>query len=386
LQISALDFSNFTGRIAIGRLYQGMLKQGDQLALSKKEDKLKKVRIKELHVFEGLGKRQVTEVQCGDIVAVTGLEDFDIGDTLTDFENPQTLSRIEVDAPTISALFAINDSPFFGKEGKFVTSRHLRDRLFKETEKNLALIVKETDTEDKFLVYGRGVLHLSVLIETMRREGYEFQVGQPQVLFQEDENGQKTEPFELMVVDVPEEFSGKVIEYTTKRKGELKVMEPKGSLQHLEFEIPSRGLIGLRNQILTATSGEAVMTHRFLNYQPYKGDLPTRNNGSLVSLETGPVTGYALDKLQDRGRYFVDPGEEIYRGQVVGEHNRVVDLEVNLQKGKKLTNMRASGSDTNVKIAPKLQFSLEETLEYIKGDEYVEITPENIRMRKIKFK
>lgn len=382
MRITSLDYSSFTGRIAIGRVWQGTLKEGAPLGISKRDGSMKKVKIKELHVFEGLGKKKVEEVRAGDICAVTGIEGFDIGDTLTDFENPEVLERIAIDEPTMSMLFTINDSPFFGKEGKFVTSRHLRDRLMKELEKNLALKVQETDKEDKFLVYGRGVLHLSVLIETMRREGYELQVGQPQVLFKEEE-GQKMEPIEHMVIDVPEEYSGKAIELVTQRKGELKVMEPKGNIQHLEFEVPSRGLIGLRNNMLTATAGEAVMTHRLFEYQPYKGDIAGRNNGSLISIENGPGTAYSIDKLQDRGSFFVDPGVDLYIGQVIGEHSRGNDLGVNIQKGKKLTNMRTSGTDNNAKIIPAKKFSLEEALEYIQKDEYVEVTPKSIRMRKI---
>lgn len=382
MQITSLDYSSFVGRIAIGRVYQGDLKEGVQLGLSKKDGSFKKIKIKELHVFEGLGKRKVSEVRSGDICAITGIEDFDIGDTITDIENPLILPRIAIDEPTMSMLFTINDSPFFGKEGKFVTSRHLRDRLLKETEKNLALRVQETESEDKFLVFGRGVLHLSVLIETMRREGYELQVGQPQVLFKEIDDV-KNEPIEHLVIDVPEEFSGKVIEQVTQRKGELTIMEPKGNIQHLEFDIPARGLIGLRNNILTSTSGEAVMTHRFKEYQPFKGEIPGRINGSLISMENGMGTPYAIDKLQDRGKFFVDPGIDVYTGQVIGEHSRTNDLVVNIQKGKKLTNMRAAGSDQNTKIAPARKFSLEEALEYIQKDEYVELTPKSIRMRKI---
>lgn len=382
MQITSLDFSSFVGRIAIGRVYQGALKEGQQLGLSKRDGSLKRIKIKELHVFEGLGKRRVEQVISGDICAITGLEDFDIGDTVTDLENPEILPRIAIDEPTMSMLFAINDSPFFGKEGKFVTSRHLRDRLMKELEKNLALRVQETETEDKFNVFGRGVLHLSVLIETMRREGYELQVGQPQVLFKEI-NGQKQEPVEHLVVDVPEEFSGKVIEMVTTRKGEMTIMEPKGNIQHLEFDIPARGIIGLRNNMLTATSGEAVMTHRFKGYAPFKGEIAGRINGSLISMENGPGTPYSIDKLQDRGTFFVDPGVDVYTGQVIGEHSRDNDLVVNIQKGKKLTNMRASGSDNNMKIAPAKKFSLEEALEYIQKDEYLEVTPQSMRMRKI---
>lgn len=383
MRITSLDYSSFTGRIAIGRVWQGTLKEGASLGISKKDGSMKRVKIKELHIFEGLGKKRVAEVRAGDICAVTGIEGFEIGDTLTDFDNPEILERIAIDEPTMSMLFTINDSPFFGKEGKFVTSRHLRDRLMKELEKNLALRVQETDKEDKFLVFGRGVLHLSVLIETMRREGYELQVGQPQVLFKEDENGQKLEPIEHMVIDVPEEYSGKAIELVTQRKGELKVMEPKGNIQHLEFDIPSRGLIGLRNNMLTATAGEAVMTHRLKEYQPYKGNIPSRINGSLISIENGPGTAYSIDKLQDRGSFFVDPGVELYVGQVIGEHSRSNDLVVNIQKGKKLTNMRSAGTDGNAKIIPAKKFSLEEALEYIQKDEYVEVTPKSIRMRKI---
>ncbi|WP_224999249.1 translational GTPase TypA [Cesiribacter sp. SM1] len=382
MQITSLDYNAFVGRIAIGRVYQGTLKEGAQLALTKKDGSVKKTKVKELMIFEGLGRQKVSEVPCGDICAVVGLEAFEIGDTLTSAENPEALPRIAIDEPTMSMLFTINNSPFFGKEGKFVTSRHLRDRLFKETEKNLALRIEETDTEDKFLVYGRGVLHLSVLIETMRREGYELQVGQPQVLFRMID-GQRHEPIELLVVDVPETSAGKVIELVTQRKGELKIMEPKGDLQHLEFEIPARGIIGLRNNVLTATSGEAIMTHRFKEYQPYKGSIPERSNGSLISSETGKGTAYAIDKLQDRGTFFVDPGEEVYIGQVIGENSRENDLVVNIQKGKKLTNVRASGTDDSAKIVPKKNFSLEEALEYIQKDEYVEVTPKAIRMRKI---
>lgn len=383
MQITSLDYSAFVGRIAIGRVSRGVLKEGAQMALVKVGDTVKRVKIKELQLFEGLGKVKVTEVQCGDICAVTGLEDFEIGDTLTDLENPEAIARIAVDEPTMNMLFTINNSPFFGKEGKFVTSRHLRDRLFKETEKNLALRVEETDREDQFLVFGRGILHLSVLIETMRREGYELQVGQPQVLYKENEDGQRLEPVETLVVDVPEETAGKVIELATQRKGELLIMEPKGDLQHLEFEIPSRGLIGLRSNVLTATFGEAVMTHRFKSFEPYKGAIPERINGSLISMNSGMATAYSIDKLQDRGVFFVDPGEEVYTGQVIGEHNRQNDIVVNVQTAKQLTNMRASGSDQNVKIAPKISFSLEECMEYIQKDEYLEVTPKSMRMRKI---
>jgi GTP-binding protein len=382
MQITSLDFSTFTGRIAIGKVYRGEVKEGAQMALTRRDGSIKKVKVKEVHVFEGLGKAKVKEVRSGDICAVVGLEDFDIGDTLTDAEQPEALPRIAIDEPTMSMLFTINNSPFFGKEGKFVTSRHLRDRLMKETEKNLALRVEPTDSEDKFIVFGRGILHLSILIETMRREGYELQVGQPQVLFKEID-GQRHEPIENLVVDVPDYSSGKVIELATQRKGELLVMEPKGDLQHLEFKIPSRGLIGMRNIALTMTQGEAVITHRFVGYEPYKGAVPQRINGSLISMDSGPCTAYAIDKLQDRGIFFVDPGEDLYAGQVIGEHSRQNDIVVNVQKGKKLSNVRASGSDDAVRIAPAKKMSLEEVLEYIQKDEYAEVTPKTIRIRKI---
>ncbi|MGM9509819.1 translational GTPase TypA [Larkinella sp. GY13] len=383
MQITSLDYSAFVGRIAIGRVVRGTLKEGANMALVKVGDVIKKVKIKELQTFEGLGKQKVAEVQCGDICAVTGLEDFEIGDTLTDLENPEAITRIAVDEPTMNMLFTINNSPFFGKEGKFVTSRHLRERLYKEIEKNLALRVENTDSEDRFLVYGRGILHLSVLIETMRREGYELQVGQPRVLFKYDDHGNRLEPVETLVVDVPAETAGKVIELATQRKGELLIMEPKGDLQHLEFEIPSRGLIGLRSNVLTATFGEAVMTHRFKSFEPYKGAIPERINGSLISMTSGAATAYSIDKLQDRGIFFIEPGDEIYTGQVIGEHNRQNDIVVNVQTAKQLTNMRASGSDTNVRIAPKVSFSLEESMEYIQKDEYLEVTPKSMRIRKI---
>ncbi|GAB4045660.1 translational GTPase TypA [Spirosoma litoris] len=383
MQVTSLDYSAFVGRIAIGRVHRGTLKEGASMGLAKSDGTVKRVRIKELHTFEGLGKQKVAEVQCGDICAVTGLEDFEIGDTLTDYDKPEPLSRISVDEPTMNMLFTINNSPFFGKEGKFVTSRHLRERLYKEIEKNLALRVENTDSEDRFLVYGRGILHLSVLIETMRREGYELQVGQPQVLYKEDEDGRKLEPIETLVVDVPEETAGKVIELATQRKGELLIMEPKGDLQHLEFDIPSRGLIGLRSNVLTATFGEAVMSHRFKEYQEYKGPIPERINGSLISMTSGVSTAYSIDKLQDRGSFFIEPGDEIYTGQVIGEHNRQNDIVVNVTTAKQLTNMRASGSDNNVKIAPKISFSLEENMEYIQKDEYLEVTPKSMRIRKI---
>ena len=383
MQITSLDYSTFVGRIAIGRVARGTFKEGQQVALMKADGTVKKMKIKELHVFEGLGKVRVEEVPCGEICAMIGIEEFEIGDTVSDIEIQEALPRISIDEPTMNMLFTINNSPFFGREGKLVTSRHLRDRLFKETEKNLALKVMTTTSEDRFLVFGRGILHLSVLIETMRREGYELQVGQPQVIFKEDEDGQRLEPVEILVVDVPEETAGKVIEIATQGKGELLIMEPKGDLQHLEFNIPSRGLIGMRSRVLTATYGEAIMAHRFKAYEPYKGPIAGRVNGSLISMNTGTCTPYAIDKLQDRGVFFIDPTAEVYAGMVIGEHNRQNDIEVNVQTAKKLTNMRASGTDDNVRIPPKLNFSLEESMEYIQKDEYLEITPKSIRMRKI---
>ncbi|AZJ31734.1 GTP-binding protein [Tenacibaculum mesophilum] len=384
MQITSLDYSSFKGRIAIGRVYRGDLEKNKDYMLCKADGSTKKVRIKELHVFEGMGKAEAEKVRSGDICAVTGLDDFEIGDTIADVDNPEALPRIEVDQPTMSMLFTINNSPFFGKEGKFVTSRHLRDRLFKEMEKNLALRVDETDTEDKFNVFGRGVLHLSVLIETMRREGYELQVGRPQVILKEID-GVKCEPYETLSIDVPEDVASKAINLVSLRKGDLLVMEPKGDLQHLEFTIPSRGLIGLRNKILTATAGQAIINHRFSEYGPYKGEFAEELKGAIVSSETGKATAYAIDRLQDRGRFFIDPNQEIYKGQVVGENAKADDMAVNLIKGKKLTNVRASGSDDGVKIAPKIDFSLEECMEYIRPDEYLEVTPESLRMRKINF-
>ncbi len=384
MQITSLDYSSFKGRIAIGRVYRGDLEKNKDYMLCKADGTTKKVRIKELHVFEGMGKVETDKVRSGDICAVTGLEDFEIGDTIADLENPEALPRIEVDKPTMSMLFTINNSPFYGKEGKYVTSRHLRDRLYKETEKNLALRIEDTDTEDKFNVFGRGILHLSVLIETMRREGYELQVGRPQVILKEI-NGVKSEPYETLVIDVPEELASKAINLVTMRKGDLLVMEPKGDLQHLEFDIPSRGLIGLRNKLLTATQGEAIINHRLRGYDAYKGEFSDLVNGAIISSEAGKATAYAIDRLQDRGRFFIDPNQEIYKGQVVGENAKQDDLAVNLIKGKKLTNVRASGSDDGVKIAPKVDMSLEECMEYIKDDEYLEVTPESLRMRKINF-
>ena len=385
MQITSLDFSSFTGRLAIGRVFRGDLEENNDYMLCKADGSTKKVRIKELHVFEGMGKVKVSKVRSGDICAITGLEGFEIGDTIADVENPEALPRIEVDQPTMSMLFTINNSPFFGKEGKFVTSRHLRDRLFKEMEKNLALRVDTTDSEDKFNVFGRGVLHLSVLIETMRREGYELQVGRPQVIIKEID-GVKSEPYETLSIDVPEDVSSKAINLVSLRKGDLLVMEPKGDLQHLEFTIPSRGLMGLRNKILTATAGTAIINHRFSEYGPFKGDFSEDIKGAIISSAAGKATAYAIDRLQDRGRFFIDINEEIYIGQVVGENSKDSDMGVNLIKGKQLTNMRKSGTDEAMKIAPKVDFSLEECMEYIKVDEYLEVTPASLRMRKITFK
>ena len=383
MQITSLDFSSFVGRIAVGRVHRGSLKENMPISLVKRDGSIIKSRIKELFIFEGLGKAKTTDtIQSGEIVAVTGIEGFEIGDTIADFENPEGLTPIAIDEPTMNMLFCINNSPFFGKEGKFVTSRHLRDRLFKELEKNLALRVEETNSADSYLVFGRGILHLSVLIETMRREGYELQVGQPQVIIKEID-GVKCEPIEYLTVDVPEESAGKVIEYVSQRKGDMLLMEPKGDLQHLEFEIPSRGIIGLRNNILTATAGEAIMAHRFKAFEPWKGPIPSRNNGVLISGELGTAIAYSIDKLQDRGKFFVEPGEPIYTGQIIGENNRQDDIVVNITKEKKLSNMRASGTDDKMRIAPKIPFSLEEAMEYIQIDEYVEVTPGSIRMRKV---
>lgn len=383
--ITSLDFSSFTGRIAIGRLQRGVLKEGMQVTLVKRDGTKVKSRIKELHVFEGLGRRKVAEVQAGDICALVGLEGFEIGDTVADAENPEALQTISIDEPTMSMLFTINDSPFFGKDGKFVTSRHIKERLEKELEKNLALRMQPTDSADKFLVFGRGVLHLSVLIETMRREGYELQIGQPQVIIKEID-GVKCEPVEEMTIDLPENVSGTAINMVTIRKGEMLSMEGKGDRMVCKFVIPSRGIIGLRNQLLTATAGEAIMTHRFLEYQPLKGGIPERQNGSLVSMETGTAIPYSIDKLQDRGRFFVNPNEDIYEGQVIGENSRQDDMTVNITKTKKLSNVRSSGADDKAKIVPAIKFSLEEALEYIQKDEYVEVTPNHLRIRKIYLK
>jgi len=379
--ITSLDYSSFVGRIAIGRVYRGTLKENMQVALMKKDGRILKTRIKELMTFEGLGRTKVAEVPAGDICAIVGLDDFEIGDTVSDLENPEALTPVAVDEPTMNMLFTINNSPFFGKEGKFVTSRHLRDRLFKELEKNLALKVEETGSPDSYLVYGRGILHLSILIETMRREGYELQIGQPQVIIKEID-GVKCEPMEVLTIDTPAEVSGKVIELVTQRRGDLLIMEPKGDLQHLEFDIPARGLIGLRNNILTATAGEAIMAHRFRAYEPWKGSIPSRINGVLISMDKGLSTAYSIDKMQDRGSFFISPGEDIYAGQIIGEHIRPGDLVINVTRAKQLTNFRAAGSDDNVRITPKINFSLEEAMEYIEWDEYVELTPKSIRVRK----
>jgi len=382
MQVTSLDYSNFVGRIAIGRVLRGTIKEGQPITLAKRDGRMLKGRIKELHTFEGLGRVKTTEVMSGDICAVVGLEGFEIGDTICDFENPEALAAIQIDEPTMNMLFTINNSPFFGKDGKYVTSRHIRERLMKETEKNLALRVEDTESPDAFMVYGRGILHLSVLVETMRREGYELQLGQPRVIVKEID-GKKHEPIETLIVDVPAELSGKVIELATQRKGELTIMEPKGDLQHLEFNIPSRGIMGLRNQVLTATAGEAVMNHRFKAFEPWKGDITGRNMGVLVSMETGPCTAYSIDKLQDRGSFFVNPGEEIYEGQILGEHIRENDLVINIVRAKQMTNFRAAGKDDATKMPPAKKFSLEEAMEYIQADEYVEITPNAQRIRKI---
>ncbi len=382
MQITSLDYSTFLGRIAIGKVTRGTIRENQPVMLCKADGSFERSRVKELYIFEGMGKKRVAEVQAGDLCAVVGIEGFQIGETIADFEKPEALEVIAIDEPTMNMQFSINNSPFFGREGKFVTSRNIRDRLYKELEKNLALRVKDTDDADKFLVYGRGILHLSVLVETMRREGYELTVGQPQVIVKEID-GRKSEPFESLVVDVPQEFSGKVIDLVTQRKGEMLIMETKGEMQHLEFEIPSRGMIGLRSQMLTATAGEAVMAHRFKEYKPWKGPIPGRNNGVLIAKQAGTSTGYSLDKLQDRGRFFIDPGEEVYAGMIVAEHIKPGDLNVNVVEGKKLTNMRASGSDAATNIAPKIQMSLEECMEYIQQDECIEVTPQSIRLRKI---
>jgi len=382
MQITSLDYSSFLGRIAVGKVSRGVLKENQQVVLMQADGTVRKTKVRELYVFEGMGKKKVSEVVAGDLCAVVGIEDFNIGDTIADAENPEALPVISVDEPTMNMLFSVNNSPFFGRDGKFVTSRHLRDRLMKETEKNLALRVEDSEDGDSLMVYGRGILHLGILIETMRREGYELTVGQPQVIVKEI-NGVKCEPYENLVVDVPQEFASKVIDLVTRRKGEMHVMETKGEMQHLEFEIPSRGLIGLRTQMLTATTGEAVMAHRFSEYKPWKGPIPGRNNGVLLSKNTEKTTGYSIDKLQDRGTFFVDPGEEVYAGQIIAENIKPGDLIVNATEAKKLTNHRASGSDDATRIAPKTLMTLEECMEYIQHDECIEVTPNFIRMRKV---
>ena len=381
--ITSLDYSSYTGRIAVGRVHRGTLREGMNITLAKRDGTLVKSKIKEVHTFEGLGRKKVESVSSGDICALIGIEGFEIGDTICDFENPEPLPPIAIDEPTMSMLFTINDSPFFGKEGKFVTSRHIHDRLMKELDKNLALRVRKTENEDgKWIVSGRGVLHLSVLIETMRREGYELQVGQPQVIFKEID-GVKCEPIEELTISVPEEFASKMIDMVTRRKGEMVSMETQGDRVNIEFDMPSRGIIGLRTNVLTASQGEAIMAHRFKEYQPYKGEIPRRTNGSMIAMESGTAFAYAIDKLQDRGKFFIYPQDEVYAGQVVGEHVHENDLVINVTKSKKLTNMRASGSDDKARIIPPVIFSLEEALEYIKEDEYVEVTPKSMRMRKV---
>jgi GTP-binding protein len=383
MQITSLDYSSYVGRIAVGRLSRGMLQTGMSVSLVKREGKITKSVIKELYTFEGLGKeRTKAPVYAGDLIAVMGIDDFEIGDTVADFENPEGLPPIRIDEPTMSMLFTINNSPFFGKEGKYVTSRHLRDRLYKELEKNLAMRIQDTDSPDAMLVFGRGILHLSILIETMRREGYEFQIGQPRVIIKTID-GVKNEPIEILTILVPEEFAGKVIEQVTQRKGELMEMSPKGDRMQLEFSIPARGIIGLRNNLLTATEGEAIIGHRFKAYEPWRGEISTKTNGALISMETGTAIPYAIWKLQDRGRFFTNPNEEIYAGQVIGENNRASDMVLNINKTKKLTNVRASGTDEKIMIVPAIRFSLEEFMEYIRDDEFLEITPRSLRLRKI---
>jgi len=382
LQITSLDYSSFLGRIAIGKVTRGVITENQQVSLCKQDGTIERSRVKELYVFEGMGKKKVSKVEAGDLCAVVGIDGFQLGETIADIDNPEALIIIPIDEPTMNMLFSINNSPFYGKEGKFVTSRHIRDRLMKELEKNLALRVSETDDADKFMVFGRGILHLSVLVETMRREGYELTVGQPQVIVKEIA-GKKCEPYENLVVDVPAEFSSKVIDIVTQRKGELHVMETKGTMQHIEFEIPSRGMIGLRSQMMTMTTGEAVMAHRFVEYKPWKGQIPGRNNGVLIAKQGGSATAYSIDKLQDRGSFFIDPGQEVYAGQILAENIKPGDLVVNIVEGKKLTNMRASGTDDSARLTPKIQMSLEECMEYIQQDECIEVTPKNIRLRKI---
>ena len=385
LQITSIDFSNFIGRIAVGRVTRGTVIAGKQISLVKRDGSITKSKIKELYTFSGLGKTKTDQVTCGDLCAISGIENFEIGDTIADAENPEGMAPIAIDEPTMSMLFTINNSPFFGQEGKFVTSRHLRDRLFKETEKNLALKVEETASPDSYMVFGRGILHLSVLIETMRREGYEFQIGKPRVIIKEVD-GKKHEPIELLTIDVPEGSSGKIIEAATQRKGEMTTMEPKGDLMHLEFEIPSRGIIGLRTIVLNSSAGEAIMAHRFLKYDAWKGDVPSRNKGVLIVNENGTTIPFAMYKLSERGRFFLHPGEPVYEGQICGEHIRDNDLIINVVKAKAMSNMRSSGADEKVKLAPPTIFSLEQAMEYIDEDEYIEVTPKNIRLRKILLK
>ncbi len=380
--ITSLDYSNYVGRIAVGRVHRGVIREGMEVGLCKKDGSVTRQKIKELHTFEGMGRKKVGQVESGDICAIVGLENFEIGDTVTLYDNPEALPRIAIDEPTMSMTFTINDSPFFGKDGKYVTSRHIQERLERELDKNLALRVEKGIREDMWVVYGRGVLHLSILIETMRREGYELQVGQPQVIIKEID-GRKCEPVEALSINVPEEYSSKVIDMVTRRKGDIISMQTRNDRVDIEFQIPSRGIIGLRNNVLTATAGEAIMAHRFLEYQPWKGDIERRTNGSLIAMEAGTAYAYAIDKLQDRGRFFIFPQEEVYAGQVVGENAKDKDIVVNVTKSKKLTNMRASGADDKARIVPPVVFSLEEALEYIKEDEYVEVTPNHIRIRKI---
>jgi len=382
IQITSLDYNDYVGRIGIGRVFRGSLNLANKLSIIKRDGKIHDIQIKQIFIFDGLNRVEVQQVQCGDICAIVGIEDIDIGDTIADAENPEPLPIIEIDEPTISMTFTVNNSPFYGREGKFVTSRQLRDRLFQELEHNVALRVEETNSPDSFKVSGRGILHLSILIENMRREGFELQVREPKVIYKEL-NGKKAEPIEILVVDVPAEFAGKVIELVGQRRGELIKMENKGNLQKLEFHIPSRGLMGLRTKVLTATSGEGIMHHRFYQYEYFKGIITKSKNGVIISMEEGPSTAYAIDSLQDRGSFFIEPGENIYKGQIIGEHSKEMDIEVNIQRGKKLSNMRASGSDKAVKITPAIKFSLEEALEYIQEDEMVEVTPKSIRMRKL---
>ena len=384
MQITSLDYSSFLGRIAVGKISRGTIKEGQQVALCKRDGKVEKHKVKELYIFEGMGKKRVAEVSAGDICAVVGVENFNIGETVSTVENPDPLPIIEIDEPTMNMVFAINNSPFFGQDGKYVTSRHISDRLDKELEKNLALRVEKTENADSFLVFGRGIMHLGVLIETMRREGYELTIGQPQVITKQID-GKKCEPYEVLVIDVPEEFSGKAIDLVTQRKGELLIMESKGEMQHLEFDIPSRGLIGLRNQMLTQTAGNAIMAHRFSEYKEWKGVIPGRLNGVLIAKEKGKATPYSMDKLQDRGRFFIDSGVEVYGGQIIGENSRADDLIINVCEAKKLTNHRASGADDSSRVIVKTEFTLEEYMEYIDEDECIEVTPVNLRLRKIQL-